>query len=54
LPFADVNHRAFTVMDHHSLNVRTGRLEGEPVGERLVSIVAVFAKTHRRGGRMLF
>jgi hypothetical protein len=54
LPFADVNHRAFTVMDYYSLNVRTGRLEGEPVGERLVSIVAVFAKTHRRGARMLF
>jgi hypothetical protein len=54
LPFTDVNHRAFTVMDHYPLNVRTGRLEGEPVGERLVSVVAVFAKTHRRGARMLF
>ena len=54
LPFADVNHRTFTVMGHYSLNVRTGRLEGEPAGERLVSIVAVFAKTHRRGARMLF
>lgn len=54
LPFADVNHRTFTVMGHYSLNVRTGRLEGELVGESLVSIVAVFAKTHRRGVRMLF
>ena len=40
-------------MGRYSLNVRTSRLEGEPAGERLVSIVAVFAKTHRRGARML-
>ena len=54
LPFADVNHRMITVIGHCSLNVRIGRLEGEPAGEMPVSIVAVFAKTHRRGARMLF
>jgi hypothetical protein len=53
LPFAGINHRIFTVMGN-DWYVRIGRLGGESAGKKLVSIIAVFTKPHRRGARMLF